>query len=335
MAISLTEISERFGLEVVGDGSTLIDGIAALDEAKPGELTFLFNPKYRGKLQKSEASAVVVTAGDKDALSGAGLIAEQPRLAWAKIATLFDTSEDWPEIHPSAVIDPSATLGQHLKIGPNAVIRAQATLGDGVSIGAGVVVGERVVIGHNTQIHSNVVLYHAVQVGQGCIIHANAVIGADGFGFEYDQKAHQLVKIPQIFSVLIDDDVEIGAGTTIDRGALSHTLIGASVKIDNQVQIGHGTKVGSGTIISGATAIAGSTKIGRNCMIGGAVGIIDNLEITDQVEITAMSLVSQSITKSGRYSSGTGLMPGLQWKRNVVVFKKLDELYRRIRKLEN
>jgi len=299
----------------------LLDGIAALDEAKPGELTFLFNPKYRGKLRESEASAVVVTAGDKDALSGAGLIAEQPRLAWAKIATLFDTSENWPEIHPSAVIDPSATLGQHPKIGPNAVIRAQATLGDGVSIGAGVVVGERVVIGHNTQIHSNVVLYHAVEIGRGCIIHANAVIGADGFGFEYDQTAHQLV--------------EIGAGTTIDRGALSHTLIGASVKIDNQVQIGHGTKIGSGTVISGATAIAGSTKIGNNCMIGGAVGIIDNLEIADQVEITAMSLVSQSITKSGRYSSGTGLMPGLQWKRNVVVFKKLDELYRRIRKLEH
>ncbi|MGB1423892.1 MAG: UDP-3-O-(3-hydroxymyristoyl)glucosamine N-acyltransferase [Pseudomonadales bacterium] len=335
MAISLTEISERFGLEVVGDGSILIEGIAALDEAKPGHLTFLFNPKYRRMLEHSKASAVVVSPGDEVALSGAGLIAEQPRLAWARIASLFDTSEDWTEIHPSAVIDPSASLGQHLKVGPNAVIRAGAKLGDGVSLGAGVVVGEHVVVGQQTQIHSNVVLYHAVEIGKRCIIHANAVIGADGFGFEYDRVGHQLVKIPQVFSVQIEDDVEIGAGTTIDRGALSHTVIGASVKIDNQVQIGHGSKVGSGTVISGATAIAGSTKIGNNCMIGGAVGIIDNIEIADQVEITAMSLVSQSITKSGRYSSGTGLMPGLQWKRNVVVFKKLDELYRRIRKLES
>ncbi|MFT4712940.1 MAG: UDP-3-O-[3-hydroxymyristoyl] glucosamine N-acyltransferase [Candidatus Azotimanducaceae bacterium] len=166
------------------------------------------------------------------------------------------------------------------------------------------------------------------------IVHAGAVIGADGFGFEFDGATGTLVKIPQIYGVKIGNDVEIGAGTTIDRGALNDTLIGEGVKLDNQVQIGHGTSVGANTAISGCTAIAGSTKIGSYCLIGGAVGIIDNIEIADQVEITAKSLVSQSITEKGRYSSGTGLMLSKDWKRSIVVFKKLDKLVKRIRGLE-
>lgn len=166
-------------------------------------------------------------------------------------------------------------------------------------------------------------------------MHSGAVIGADGFGFEFDSASGDFVKIPQVYGVRIGNHVEIGAGTTIDRGALNDTTIGDGCKLDNQVQIGHGTRVDHHTVISGCTAIAGSTKIGSYCLIGGAVGIVDNIEITDQVEITAMTLVSQSIREKGRFSSGTGLMPGNEWKRSVVGFRKLDEILKRLRRLES
>ncbi|MDA8535236.1 UDP-3-O-(3-hydroxymyristoyl)glucosamine N-acyltransferase [Pseudomonadales bacterium] len=335
LATTLARIGEQFGLTVVGDGRVKITGIAALDEAGPEDITFLFSAKYLSRLPTCQAGAVVVSPKIATALTGPGLIAEQPRLAWARIATLFDVSEAWPDIHPTAQIDQTAELAFGVSIGPNSVVRAGAVLGLDVALGSGVVVGENVHIGDGSQIHSNVVLYHQVQIGSHCIIHANAVIGADGFGFEFDPEAGGLVKIPQVYGVRIGDEVELGAGTTIDRGALTDTEVGDGVKIDNQVQIGHGTKIGAHTVISGATAIAGSTRIGRYCMIGGAVGIIDNLTICDRVEITAMSLVTQSISDPGRYSSGTGLMPSKQWKRNVVIFKKLDDLYKRLRKLES
>ena len=332
---TLAGIGEQFGLTVVGDGQVRITGIAALDEAGPEDLTFLFSARYLNRLPACRAGAVVVSPKFASALTGPGLIAEQPRLAWARIATLLDVSDAWPDIHPTAQIDETAELGLGVSIGPNSVVRAGAVLGPDVALGSGVVVGENVRIGGRSQIHSNVVLYHQIQIGNQCIIHANAVIGADGFGFEFDPAAGRLVKIPQVYGVRIGDQVELGAGTTIDRGALTDTEVGAGVKIDNQVQIGHGTKIGAHTVISGATAIAGSTRIGQYCMIGGAVGIIDNLTICDRVEITAMSLVTQSIGEPGRYSSGTGLMPSRHWKRNVVVFRKLDDLYKRLRKLES
>ncbi len=332
---TLAGIGEQFGLTVVGDGQVRITGIAALDEAGPEDLTFLFSARYLNRLSACRAGAVVVSPKFASALIGPGLIAEQPRLAWARIATLLYVSEAWPDIHPTAQIDEAAELGLGVSIGPNSIVRAGAVLGPDVALGSGVVVGENVRIGDGSQIHSNVVLYHQIQIGNQCIIHANAVIGADGFGFEFDPAAGRLVKIPQVYGVRIGDQVELGAGTTIDRGALTDTEVGAGVKIDNQVQIGHGTKIGAHTVISGATAIAGSTRIGQYCMIGGAVGIIDNLTICDRVEITAMSLVTQSIGEPGRYSSGTGLMPSRHWKRNVVVFRKLDDLYKRLRKLES
>ena len=332
---TLAGIGEQFGLTVVGDGRVRITGIAALDEAGPEDLTFLFSVKYQSRLPACKAGAVVVPPKFATALTGSGLIAKQPRLAWARIATLFDVSEAWPDIHPTAQIDETAELAPGVSIGPNAVVRGGAVLGANVALGSGVVVGENVQIGDGTHIHANVVLYHQIHIGRHCIIHANAVIGADGFGFEFDPATGGLVKIPQVFGVKIGDQVELGAGTTIDRGALTDTEVGDGVKIDNQVQIGHGTKVGANTVISGATAIAGSTRIGRYCMIGGAVGIIDNLTICDRVEITAMSLVTQSIGEPGRYSSGTGLMSSRHWKRSVVVFRKLDDLYKRLRKLES
>ena len=332
---TLGEISKSLGLELRGDPGIEIHGIASLADAQSGQLTFLFNSNYKPLLSNATAAAIVLREEDAEGCNLPMLISSQPRLAWAKIAGLFDhTPIPNLKIHESAVVSDTATLGSDVTIGPNATVEAGVRLDKGVTIGAGCYIGEHAEIGEGTRLNANVSLYHEVTIGKRCLIHSGAVIGADGFGFEFDHSNGSLVKIPQVYSVQIGDDVEIGAGTTIDRGALNHTRIGNGVKLDNQVQVGHGTQIGANTAISGCTAIAGSTKIGSYCLIGGAVGIIDNIEITDQVEITAMSLVSQSIKEKGRYSSGTGLMPGKQWKRSIVGFTKLDEILKRLRKLE-
>ena len=335
MKFRLGEIAEKLDLEVIGDASVEIAGLAKLTEAGPDQLAFLFSSAYRRHLEDTRAAAVVLHPDDADAARVPVLLSAQPRLAWARIAALFDrTPGPTGEVHPTAVVDPQAVLAAGVSVGANAVIEAGADIGERAVIGAGCFVGAGTRIGHDSRLFANVNIYHEVEIGAHCIIHAGAVIGADGFGFEFDRSTGSLVKIPQIFSVIIGDRVEIGAGTTIDRGALNHTRLGDGVKLDNQVQVGHGTTIGANTAISGCTAIAGSTRIGSYCLIGGAVGIIDNLVIADQVEITAMSLVSQSITEKGRYSSGTGLMPSRDWKRNIVGFRKLDDLLRRVRKLE-
>ena len=335
MKISLGEIADQFDLELKGDASVEISGIASLVDAAPGELAFLFHSSYKNQLKTSNASAIVLREVDSVDCTIPVLISDQPRLAWARIAAFFDPAPRHKVgIHETAVISENCTLGAGISIGAHVVIEDGAKLSDGVCIDAGCFIGERVSIGEGTRLHANVTIYHDVQLGYDCIVHSATVLGADGFGFEYDKSTASLVKIAQVFAVIIGDKVEIGAGSTIDRGALNHTRIGDGVKIDNQVQVGHGTSVGSHTAISGCTAIAGSTRIGSYCLIGGGVGIIDNIEIVDQVEITAMSLVSQSITEKGRFSSGTGLMPGSDWKRSIVGFRKLPELIKRLRRLE-
>tara|TARA_B100002051_G_C16736673_1_gene641652 strand:+ start:2260 stop:3270 length:1011 start_codon:yes stop_codon:yes gene_type:complete len=334
--LKLREIADQFQLECVGDAELDINGIAGLREAQSDQLTFLFNSNYSRLLKESQAGAIVVRATDGIDDSKSYLIADNPRLAWAKIATLFDTAPlVMPFVDPTACLSDMASLGDGVAIGAGAVLRAGVEIGEGSQIGAGCYLGEGVLVGAGTRIMPNTVIYHDVTIGSNCLIHANTVIGADGFGFEFDAEAGDYVKIPQIKGVKIGNNVEIGAGTTIDRGALNDTIIGDGCKLDNQVQVGHGTTIGHHTVISGSTAIAGSTRIGSYCLIGGAVGIVDNIEIVDQVEITAMTLVSQSIKEKGRYSSGTGLMPGETWKRNIVGFRKLDQIIKRLRRLES
>ena len=335
VSVSLGELAQALSLEVVGDRSLRVCGIANLADANSDQLAFLFNPAYRAHLTTTNAAAVVMRSDDRQGFTGSALISDQPRMTWAQVARWFDsTPKPDQRIHPTAIIDPSCSLGQGLTIGANVVLDGDCVIGDHVTIGSGCVIGEGVVIGEHTRLFANVTLYHRVVIGVHTLIHSSAVIGADGFGFEFDRSQGTLVKIPQIYSVRIGNHVEIGAGSTIDRGALNDTLIGDGVKLDNQVQIGHGTRIGANTAISGCTAIAGSTRVGSYCLIGGAVGIIDNISIVDQVEITAMSLVSQSITAPGRYSSGTGLLPSRAWKRSIVGFKQLDRILKRIRGLE-
>ena len=331
--MKLGEIAKQFQLECRGDPDIEIRGIASLQEASEHQLAFLFSSHYRSLIESSSAAAIVMTADDAAQVNRPVLLAEQPRLAWAHIAGLFDTQPvSMPFVHPTAVISDLARVGKGVAIGAHSTIASGAVIEDGVSIGTGVHIGAGAKIGAGTRIDANCVIYHNVTIGKGCRLFANAVIGADGFGYEFDGR--DFVKIPQVYGVVIGDQVDIGAGTTIDRGALNDTVIGDHCKFDNQVQIGHGTRIGDHTVISGCSAIAGSTTIGRYCLIGGGVGIVDNIEVADQVEITAMTLVSQSIREKGRYSSGTGLMPGRDWKRSIVGFRKLDEILKRLRRLE-
>ncbi|MEJ6515523.1 MAG: UDP-3-O-(3-hydroxymyristoyl)glucosamine N-acyltransferase [Pseudomonadales bacterium] len=335
MNYTLGEIAERFSLELRGDPTIQISGIASLEEATVEQLAFLFNSTFTKSLAGSQAAAVVLSENDAASTDKPTLISAQPRLALARIASLFD-SRPLPDqrVHETAVVAATASYGSQVTIGANTVVESNARIDTGSEIGPGCFIGANVRIGEGAQIAANVSIYHDVEIGERVVIHSGAVLGADGFGFEFDTQTSTLVKVPQIYSVQIGNDVEIGAGTTIDRGALRHTIIGNGVKLDNQVQIGHNSRVGNNTAISGCTAVAGSTTIGAYCLIGGGVGIINNIEIADQVEVTAMSLVSRSIKEKGRYSSGTGLMSGTLWKRNIVGFSKLDELFKRVRSLE-
>lgn len=334
--ITLGEIAKRLGLALKGEGSVRISGIAGLTDARKGELTFLFNSAYLAHLETTSASAVILREEDSHLCQLPCLIAKSPRLEWARIASVFDTLPDPDgEIHPTAVVSPAASIAEAVSIGAHTVIEDGVRVGHGTTVGPGCFLGRNVSLGENSRLFANVTLYHEVELGKNTLVHSGTVVGADGFGFEFDPEAAAFKKIPQIYKVVIGDDVELGANVTIDRGALNDTLIGKGVKLDNQVHIGHGVKVGDHTLISGNTAIGGSTNIGKYCLIGGGVGIIDNIEIVDRAEITSLTFVSRPITQSGRYSSGTGLMTNRDWKRNIVGFSKIDELIKRVRRLES
>jgi UDP-3-O-[3-hydroxymyristoyl] glucosamine N-acyltransferase len=335
ISYSLGEIAAYLELKCTCDPSIEISGIASLQEAHPGQLSFLFDPSYRSQLLGTKASAVILSDQDAENCPVSAIIADDPRMAFARLTKLFDpVTIPEPGIEKSADVSSTVLVGENVYIGPHVVIEEQAVIEAGAVIGAGCVIGPRCRVGKNTRLWPNVTLYHDVVIGDQTIVHSGAVIGADGFGFTFDAAAGRMQKIHQVYGVRVGADVEIGAGTTIDRGALNDTVIGDGVKLDNQVQVGHGTTIGNHTVISGCTAIAGSVRIGSYCLIGGAVGIINNLEVTDRVEITAMTLVSQSILKGGRYSSGTGLLPSDLWKRNIVGFRKLDGIMKRIRHIE-
>ena len=333
--MKLKDIADSFELETIGNADIEISGLASLENAGPGDLAFLFSSSHREFLVSSGAGALVLRKEDKDFIDVPAILSSNPRASWALIANLFDPKPiKMPFISLSATINDGAVLGKNVAIEPNVNIGSGAVIGDGVIIGSGCTIGEGVRIGDRTRLYPNVVVYHDVVIGEDCVLHANSVVGSDGFGYEYDESSRSFLKIPQIFSVVMGDQVEIGACTTIDRGALDNTVIGAGCKIDNQVQIAHGVKIGKHTVISGCTGISGSTKIGEYCLIGGGVGIVDNIEITDQVEITGMSLVNRSIKQKGRYSSGTIMMPGADWKRNAITHTKLYEMSKRLRKIE-
>lgn len=330
---TLAELAKLLDVKLVGDGQCEIHGLGTLKNAGSGQLSFLSNPAYIDQLATSNASAIIIEEKFADSCSTNKLISPTPYVCFAHASSLFDrTPELEAIIHPSAVIHSNAKLGENVAIGPHVVIEANASIGDGSSIGAGSYIGESVTLGVNCRLFSSVNLYHAVSLGNNVLIHSGAVIGADGFGFALD--GEKAIKIHQLGSVRIADDVEIGAGTTIDRGAIDDTIIEQGVKIDNQVQIGHNCVIGKNSIICGCTAIAGSVTIGENCIMGGASGAVGHIKLADGVQVSAMSLVSQSITEPGMYSSGTGHMKTAEWKRNIVRFQQLDSIAKRLKELE-
>ncbi|HXH03965.1 MAG TPA: UDP-3-O-(3-hydroxymyristoyl)glucosamine N-acyltransferase [Candidatus Competibacteraceae bacterium] len=331
--MTLAEIAAAGGAELRGDGSIEVSGVAPLHTAQPGQISFLANPRYRKYLQTTQAAAVVLSAEDAEGCPLPVLVAANPQLVFARIATLFAPKPPAQRgIHPSAVVSPQAQVAESAWIGPHCTVEAGAQIAEGVYIGPGCVVAENVIIGRDTRLVANITLCHGVVLGERVLVHPGAVIGSDGFGLAND--GGRWVKIPQLGSVRIGDDVEIGANTTIDRGALDDTVLEEGVKLDNQIQVAHNVHIGAHTAIAGCTGIAGSVKIGRHCTLGGGVGLAGHLELADNVHITGMSLVTKSIHEPGVYSSGLAVEPSRRWNKISARLRRLDELFRRLTALE-
>jgi len=333
MSFKLSELAEKTNTILYGDGDCLIKNVADLSSAKPGDIAFLLNPKFVQHLEKTRASAVILKSEFQDLCSVPALVTNDPRLVYAKIANILNPPEEMPAgISKSAIIASDADINKTASIAEGAIILSKAVIKAGAVIGPGCVVEKNAVIGCKTRLSSNVTVGYGCIVGDDCIVHSGAVIGADGFGFVKDGDSY--LKIPQLGSVRIGNNVEIGANTTIDRGALEDTVVGNGVKLDNQIQIAHSVTIGDNTVISAATAIAGSTHIGKQCLIGGCVGIIEHLDIVDNVMITGRTMVTRSITEAGSYSSSTPMDTTENWRKNSARFRRLDDLAKRVAKLE-
>jgi UDP-3-O-[3-hydroxymyristoyl] glucosamine N-acyltransferase len=335
-SINLADLATKIGatLKEASSSDLQILGIATLMRAGKHEVSFFTNGLYRDELAKTSAAAIILASKDERFCKGPKLVMENPYLGYAKTARLFNPPPRYPQgKHPTAWVSEEAIFDEaSVSIGPQTVIEAGVKLGRNVVIGPGCVIGKGIKIGDNCQLIANVTLCTGTVLGQRVVIHPGAVIGSDGFGNAND--AGKWVKVPQLGGVIIGDDVEIGANTTIDKGALEDTTIGEGVKLDNQIQIGHNVQIGEHTAIAGCVGIAGSTRIGRYCMIAGGVGIAGHLDISDYVHITGGSIVLQSIREQGVYSSGTPLEQNRRWHRNYHRFKHLNEMAKRLQTLE-
>jgi UDP-3-O-[3-hydroxymyristoyl] glucosamine N-acyltransferase len=328
-ALTLGEIASRFGLELRGDAATEIRGVATLADAGPGQLGFLANPRYKAQLASTRADAIVLRAADADAFPRAKLIAPDPYVAFARIATLYERAPAAaPGVHASAVVADGARIAASASIGPHCVVDAEAEVGEGAILGPHCIVGRGSIVGAQSRLVARVTLVQDVKLGKRVLIHPGAVIGADGFGIAFAKDHWE--KVPQLGGVVVGDDCEIGANTTIDRGALGDTVLEEDVRLDNQIQIAHNVFIGAHTAMAGCAAVAGSARIGRYCLIGGAAGILGHLEVADRVTVTAMSLVTHSLREPGEYSSGTPIQENRYWRRNAARFKHLDDFVRRL-----
>ena len=331
MALRLDQIVARFGGELVGAGDTAIARIGTLEGAGPGELAFLANPKYRHQLATTRAAAVIM-APPAAAGPAAAILTPQPYLYYARVAQWLNPPPmPQPGIHSSAVVEgevaASASIGPNVWVGPAARIGADVVIAANCSIGAGVEIGA------GSRLAANVAIYAGSRLGARCLVHSGAVIGADGFGFAREADGGW-VKIPQVGRVLIGDDVEIGAGTTIDRGALGDTVIGDGVKLDNQIQVGHNVRIGAHTALAGCVGIAGSAVIGARCTVGGGSVILGHLQIADDVNVAAGTLVTKSIRSAGDYSGAVPFLEQGDWLKNFSRLRHLDAMADKIRALE-
>ncbi|MFT5505175.1 MAG: UDP-3-O-[3-hydroxymyristoyl] glucosamine N-acyltransferase [Gammaproteobacteria bacterium] len=335
MTQTLQSLALYLDLRSLGDSRLPIENVASLPSAGPRDLCFIQHRKYLKNLVDSQCACVIVPEDfDNQASDKALLYSKNPHLSFIRA---IDLLRPQPMI-TSQLIHPSAQIGSSVKIADSVRIGAFCSISDGVTIDAGTRVSDGCIIGANTTIgrdcilHSRVTIEHQVSLGSGCIIHPGAVIGSDGFGLVATEKSW--VKIPQIGRVIIGDNVEIGANTTIDRGALDDTIIEDGCKLDNQIQVAHNVRIGANTAIAACVGIAGSATIGKFCKISGAAVVLGHLTICDNVTITAMSLVTKDVKKPGTYSSGTPLLENSDWHRSNVRYKSLDELAKRVKALE-
>jgi len=330
---SLAEIAEAIGGEVRGDSALRVQAVATLASAISGQIGFLANARYKSQLDTTQASAVIVAPNVELPAHLAAVVTSNPYAGFARVAQLLDTTPAAAAGQAStAKIATTAKLGSNVQIGDFAVIGEHAEIGDDVVIGAGCHIGAGVKLGARTQLWQNVVIYHNCQLGDDCLVHASTVIGADGFGGASENG--KWVKIPQLGRVIIGHGVDIGASTTIDRGALDDTIISDGCIIDNQCQIAHNVFIDEDTAIAGCTVLAGSCRIGKRCLIGGASAINGHIEICDDVQISGFSMVIKGITEPGVYASGIPAAPHREWRRNGARYRQLDDLFTRVKTLE-
>jgi UDP-3-O-[3-hydroxymyristoyl] glucosamine N-acyltransferase len=333
VSYTLREIVDLYGGELVGDPQIRVARVGTLENAGEGAIAFLANPRYLRQLSDSKAAAVIVAPDSREATNAPRIVHENPYLYFARVSALLRPARQArPGIHPSASVAPDAAID------PSAEIGAHCSIGSGVRVGAATIIGPgthlaaAVQIGRECRLHAGVTIYSDCTLGDRVTVHSGAVIGADGFGIAFD--ADRWVKVPQVGSVRIGDDVEIGANTTIDRGAIDDTVIEEGVKLDNQIQIAHNVRIGAHTAIAACTGIAGSSQVGRYCRIGGAVGIAGHVNICDRVEISGHTSITKSIDQPGVYSGVYPFEPNRQWRRNAAQVRHLAEMARRVAALE-
>jgi len=330
---TLGELATYLGAEIHGDPEYQVTEMASLEKANASQISFLSSPKYLPYLKDCQAGAVLLKPDQAADFSGNSLVVANPYLGFAKLSHLFDDKKPPAGVvHPSAIIAEDAEIDPSVHIGPYVVIGAGCKIAEGAIIGAHSILEEGCRIGENTLLHPRVTLYRRVDIGKNCIIHSGAVLGCDGYGFAPTGKDWE--KIAQLGRLIIADQVEIGANTAIDRGALDNTVIERDVKIDNLVHIAHNVSVGEHTAITAQVGIAGSTTIGANCMFGGNSGIAGHIKICDGVQVTGMGMITGSVNTPGVYSSGTGLLPSNNWRKSAVRFRQLEELNQKVKSLE-
>jgi UDP-3-O-[3-hydroxymyristoyl] glucosamine N-acyltransferase len=333
LAYTLGELSERLGVKLHGDASCRIERVATLQNAGPGCISFLANRRYQGFLRATRASAVILDREFLPQCSVNALVSSNPYLSYAQAAALLNPERSFEgAIHASAAVAAGARVHPDAYIGPHCSVARGAEIGPRAYIGPGCVIEAMATLGEDARLVANVTLCEAVRVGKRAILHPGVVIGADGFGIANDDGVW--VKVPQIGSVIIGDDVEIGANTTVDRGALEDTVIEDGVKLDNLVQVGHNVQIGAHTAVAACVAIGGSARIGKRCTIGGAASIAGHLEIADDVHLTATSAVPNSIREPGVYSSGMPIQENKAWRKNVIRMRHLDDMARRLKAVE-
>lgn len=331
MGISIKEIAEIIGCTIKGNPDIEIKGINEIQKAKEGELTFLSNPKYEKFLNTTNASAVIV--GKEYDVPITQLICEEPYVAFAKVLSiLIKKPLPEPKISETATIDETATIGNNVYIGDHVSIGKNCRIGNNVKIYPGVVIGNHCEIGDNSIIFANVTIYHDIKIGKNVRIHSGTVIGSDGFGYAFSKKEMKIYKVPQVGRVIIGNDVEIGANTTIDRGTIGDTIIGDGTKIDNLVQIAHNDKIGKNCFIVSQVGISGSTEIGDNVTLAGQVGVAGHIKIGSNITVGAKSGVTKSITKPGIYA-GFPVKDFRTWRKTEALINRLPEIYERIKSL--